>query len=462
MHPASGHWGEPASLSWSQYVGCGRNGLCAAGSPTHSSESPLQRDFHPVALQTTEEAIAALRRGDMIIVVDDEDRENEGDFICPAESITPQQVDFMLRIGRGTLCVPMSSDEASRLKLRPVVDETSNTAPHKTAFLRAVDHRDAGTGVSAVNRARTITALADPESRPEDFLQPGHVNPLMAMDGGVLRRAGHTEATIDLLRLAGRRPIGALIEICSQHGHGMADYTELRQMSEQYNIPMISIEELIRYRRMREQLVSRAVAVEIPTDGYGTPTVIGYQVSHESQEPLALVWGDLSSVEAPLVRMHSSCFTGDVLNSLRCDCGDQLHMAMRMICDEGTGAVVYLPQEGRGIGLMAKLKAYRLQDEGLDTVEANHRLGFKADMRDYMVGLQILKDLGLTRIRLLTNNPKKTDAFVYSGFELTVVEQVPIIAPAHQCRTSYMAAKREKMGHLLPEDAVSPPRAETI
>ena len=410
-------------------------------------------------LQSIQQAVDALKSGGMIIVVDDEDRENEGDFVCAAECITPEQVDFMLRVGRGTLCVPVAAEDASRLKLRPVVEESSNTAPNKTAFLRAVDHISAGTGVSAINRARTIRALADPAAVADDFLQPGHVNPLLAMDGGVLRRAGHTEATIDLMRLAGKRPVGVLIEICSQTSHGMADLTELRALADQYKIPMISIEELIRFRRMREQLVTRIVSVPMPTADLGTPTVVGYQVTHENQEPLALVWGDLSKAEAPLVRMHSSCFTGDVLDSLRCDCGDQLRMAMRMIHDEGTGAVVYLPQEGRGIGLLAKLKAYQLQDEGLDTVEANHRLGFKADMRDYMVGLQILKDLGLSRVRLLTNNPKKTDAFVYSGVDLTVVEQVAIVAPPHECRTNYMTAKREKMGHLLPDNVVKQPEA---
>lgn len=405
-------------------------------------------------LQSIQQAIDALQKGGMIIVVDDEDRENEGDFICAAESITPEQVDFMLKIGRGTLCVPVAAEEAARLKLRPVVDESSNTAPNKTAFLRAVDHVSAGTGVSALNRARTIRALADPAAIADDFLQPGHVNPLAAMDGGVLRRAGHTEATIDLMRFAGKRPVGALIEICSQTSHGMADFAELRSIAREYDIPMISIEDLIKYRRLREQLVTRIVAVPMPTADFGTPTVFGYQVAHEIQEPLALVWGDLSKVDAPLIRMHSSCFTGDVLDSLRCDCGDQLRMAMKMIYAEGTGAVVYLPQEGRGIGLLAKLKAYQLQDQGLDTVEANHRLGFKADMRDYMVGLQILKDLGLNRVRLLTNNPKKTDAFVYTGVDLHVVEQVPIVAPPQVLRTGYMTTKKEKMGHVLPDSVV--------
>ena len=402
--------------------------------------------------EAIENAMAALKRGQMIIVVDDEDRENEGDFICAAESITAEQVDFMLRIGRGTMCVPMSADEADRLRLKPVMGDSFNTAPHKTAFLTTVDHREAGTGVSADNRARTIKELANPQAAPDDFLRPGHLSPLMAMDGGVLRRAGHTEATVDLMRLAGLRSVGAIIEICSQSGHGMADLEELKSISAQHNIPIITIEELIKYRRIREQLITRIVEVEIPMRDCGTPRVIAYQVTHEEQEPMAIVWGDITNVDAPLVRMHSSCFTGDVLNSLRCDCGDQLHMAMQMIHNEGAGAVVYLPQEGRGIGLLAKLKAYKLQNEGLDTVEANHKLGFKADMRDYMVGLQILKDLGLHKVRLLTNNPKKTEDFVYNAVDLELVEQVPIIAPAHECRNSYMATKKEKMGHILPDD----------
>jgi len=402
------------------------------------------------AIQSVESAIAALKAGSLIIVVDAAERENEGDFVCAAETMTSTTVDFMLRVGRGLLCAPMTADCADRLRLSPAVDDSRNTALHSTQFLVQIDHRDAGTGVSADNRALTIRALAEPGSMPSDFVKPGHVSPLLAKDGGVLRRAGHTEATIDLLRLAGMRPVGSLIEICSQKGHGMADFEELQQISEEYEIPIVSIEDLIRYRRMREQLVTREAAVVIPTDRYGSPKVIGYRVSHEQQEPLAIVWGDLTSKEAPLVRMHSSCFTGDVLDSLRCDCGDQLHMAMDMINRDGCGAVVYLPQEGRGIGLMAKLKAYKLQDEGCDTVEANHRLGFKADMRDYMVGLQILKDLGLTRIRLLTNNPKKTNAFVYAGVNVEVVEQVPIIAPPHAHREQYLATKRDKMGHQLP------------
>lgn len=400
-----------------------------------------------------DQALAAVKAGKLVIVVDAEERENEGDFICAAETITAETVDFMLKVGRGVLCVPLTDETARRLQLAPVVDSASNTAPQGTHFLKQVDHREAGSGVSAANRAKTIRALADAKSTAADFVQPGHVNPLLAKEGGVLRRAGHTEATIDLVRMAGMRPVGTLIEICSQKHHGMADFEELQQISARQGIPIITIEELIRYRRIREQLVHREAEVRLPTEHFGTPTVIGYRVEHETQEPLAIVWGDLQSVPAPLIRMHSSCFTGDLLDSLRCDCGDQLHMAMQMIHGEGTGAVVYLPQEGRGIGLLAKLKAYKLQDQGYDTVEANEKLGYRPDMRDYMVGMQILKDLGLRELRLLTNNPKKTDAFPLAGMDLKVVEQIPIVAPPQSHREKYLAAKREKLGHLLPPAA---------
>jgi len=402
------------------------------------------------SFSAVEEALKVLREGRMVIVVDAEERENEGDFICAAESVTPEMIDFMLRIGRGELCAPMTAETAKRLQLNPIVDTDQNTAQHKTPFLMPVDHQEAGTGVSPINRARTLRALSDEKVPAEEFVRPGHIHPLLARDGGVLRRAGHTEATVDLLKMAGCKPVGVLIEIASQTGLGMADYAELTLLSEQHGIPILTIEDLIRHRRSREQLVRREVEVPIPTARYGTPQVISYRVEHEDQEPLAMVWGDLSSVEAPLVRMHSSCFTGDLIDSLRCDCGDQLRMAMEMIHHEGAGAVVYLPQEGRGIGLAAKLKAYQLQDQGYDTVEANQKLGFKADMRDYMIGLQILKDLGLSRIRLLTNNPKKADAFIYPGFDLELVEQVPIIAPPEKERERYLETKREKMGHLLP------------
>uniref|UniRef100_A0A7C4LMU6 GTP cyclohydrolase-2 n=1 Tax=Schlesneria paludicola TaxID=360056 RepID=A0A7C4LMU6_9PLAN len=402
---------------------------------------------------TLEEAIAALRAGRLVIVVDAEERENEGDFVCAAEKITPETVYFMLRHGMGELCVSLLHDVADRLGLTPIVDSERNTSPNRTAFLTPVDHRDSGSGVAADNRAKTILAMSDPTSTARDFVRPGHIHPLLAKEGGVLRRAGHTEATVDLLRIAGMTPVGALIEICSETGRGMAGFEELKALAERHHLPLISIEQIIRYRRQREQLIRREVEVQVPTRRYGDIRVIGYSVLHEEQQPVALVWGDLTSVPAPLVRMHSSCFTGDVLDSLRCDCGDQLHLAMQMICREGVGAVVYLPQEGRGIGLLAKLKAYQLQDQGFDTVEANHRLGFKADSRDYGIGLQILKDLGLSAVRLLTNNPRKINAF--PGFDLRLVEQVPIIAPPEETRRRYLDTKRDKLGHWLPEEAPS-------
>lgn len=385
----------------------------------------------------------------MVIVVDAQERENEGDLLCAAQFMTPEKVDFMMRRAAGVLCAPLTQDVADRLQLSPIVDRDANTSAHQTPFLMLVDHRDAGTGVSAANRALTLNALADPNSTKSDFVKPGHVNPLLAREGGVLRRAGHTEASIDLLKMAGLNPVGCIIEICSERGYGMAEMDELEELSQKENIPIITIADIIQHRRIRENLIRREVEVDIPTADYGTPRFIAYKVEHEDQEPIAIVWGDLSSSPAPLVRMHSSCFTGDILGSLRCDCGDQLHIAMQMIVHEGCGAVVYLPQEGRGIGLTAKLKAYELQDEGYDTVEANHRLGFKADLRDYMVGLQILKDLGLRDIRILTNNPKKTEAFE-NWVDLKVVEQVPLVAPPEAHREKYLEAKREKMGHILP------------
>ena len=414
-------------------------------------------DSTPDSFHSLDEALAALKAGRLVIVVDAEERENEGDFICAAEKVTPELVDFMVRRGAGVLCAPMLSEAADRLGLAPIVDSLRNTAPNQTHFLTPIDHRDAGSGVSATNRARTLLALSQPNSRAAEFVRPGHINPLLAKDGGVLRRAGHTEATVDLLRMAGLTPVGALIEICSERGNGMADLPELRELSARYNIPLITIEQIIRHRRQRDQLVKREAEVPFETRHYGRFKVIAYSVQHEDQQPLALVWGDLSSATAPLVRVHSSCFTGDVLDSLRCDCGDQLHMAMRMIHAEGTGAVVYLPQEGRGIGLLAKLQAYQLQDQGYDTVEANHKLGFKADTRDYGVGLQILKDLGLTSVRLLTNNPQKVNAF--PGFDLILAGQVPIIAPPASQRDKYLATKRDKMGHILPGGDVASPES---
>lgn len=408
--------------------------------------------FHPI-----DDALDALKSGKMIIVVDAEERENEGDFVCAAETITPEQVHFMLRHGLGELCVSLLAETAERLGLVPIVDSDRNSSPNRTAFLTPIDHRDAGSGVSPGNRALTISTMANPHAATIDFVRPGHVHPLLAKDGGVLRRAGHTEATVDLMRLAGCKPVGTLIEICSETGIGMAGFDELKALSEKYDLPLVSIDQLILYRRRSEQLVVREADVVIESRDYGQFRVIGYSVRHEEQQPLAIVWGDLASVPAPLIRMHSSCFTGDVLDSLRCDCGDQLHLAMNQIHREGVGAVVYLPQEGRGIGLLAKLKAYQLQDQGYDTVEANHKLGFKADSRDYGIGLMILKDLGLSKVRLLTNNPQKVNAF--PGFELEVVEQVPIIAPPVKLREGYLATKRDKLGHRLPADAETESKA---
>lgn len=410
------------------------------------SDSPKQDS----PLPKIQHVFKQLQAGKPVIVTDSSERENEGDFIVAAEAITPQIVQFLLRYGSGELCVSLPEEVANRLQLNPIVGPEENTAPNQTQFLIPIDHKDSGTGVSAECRAITIKALSDENAQASDFVRPGHIHPLLAKQGGILRRAGHTEATGDLLQMAGMKPVGVLIEILSQKGFGMADAEELKEISEEFDIPIISTAEVIRHRYISEKLVHREVEVPINTKNYGTVQVIGYSVEHEGQQPVALIWGDLSSVEAPLIRMHSSCFTGDLLDSLRCDCGDQLHMAMDAICREKTGAVVYLPQEGRGIGLIPKLKAYVLQDEGYDTVEANIKLGFKADSRDFTVGVQILKDLGLTKVRLLTNNPKKTDSDVYTGFNLEVVEQVPIVAPPHKDREFYLQTKRDKMGHILP------------
>jgi 3,4-dihydroxy 2-butanone 4-phosphate synthase/GTP cyclohydrolase II len=393
-----------------------------------------------------EAAVEAIARGDMIIVVDAEDRENEGDFVCAAEKITPEMVNFMLTHARGQLCMPLLPEDCERLKLAPVVK--TNTAPLHTTFTVPIDHHTSKTGITAQERATTILAAASDDSTAADFVRPGHLFPIMAKEGGVLRRAGHTEASVDLARLAGLKPAGAVCEILDETGD-RATRDQLLELAVKHNLEIISIEELIRYRRRQEKLVYRQAEAELPTN-YGPFRIIAYGVKYEPAEPLVLVMGDLTKVVAPLVRLHSSCFTGDLLESLRCDCGDQLHLALKMISSEGAGVLVYLPQEGRGIGLIEKIKAYALQDGGLDTVEANQALGFKADTRDYGIGIQLLKDLNLTKVRLLTNNPKKTDAFIYSGFDLEVVDQVPILPPANEHNVRYLATKREKMGHHLP------------
>lgn len=403
----------------------------------------MTREFSDV-----QAAVDAIARGEVIIVVDAEDRENEGDFICAAEKATAETVNFILS-GRGQFCVPILPDVAERLELSPVVD--LNTAPLGTGFLTPLDHRTNKTGITAEERAVTVRAMADGHSKPSDFVRPGHVHPLLAKEGGVLRRAGHTEAAVDLCRMAGLAPVGVLCEILDDKGD-RASREYMLEIARKHDLKMISIEQLIAHRRVSEKLVSRITQAKLPTGQYGDFTIIAYEVKYETQNPIALVRGEPEKVEAPLVRLHSSCFTGDLLDSLRCDCGSQLHMAMQMIAQEGAGVLVYLPQEGRGIGLVEKIRAYQLQEKGLDTVEANKALGYKADMRDYGVGIQILKDLGLTNIRLMTNNPKKTDAFIYGGFALNVVDQVPIISTPNPHNARYLATKRDKMGHKLPEN----------
>lgn len=396
---------------------------------------------------TIQAAVEAIAAGKVVIVLDDEDRENEGDFVCAADRISPEVVNFMLA-GHGQLCCSILPAAAQRLDLRPMVE--TNTSPLSTAFLTPVDFAGCKTGITAAERSETIRRLASETTVSNDFVKPGHVFPLLAMEGGVLRRAGHTEASMDLARMAGLTPAGVLCEILNSTGD-RATRDELLQIAQQHSLEIITVEQLIAHRRVNEKLVTRSAQCKLPTR-FGEFRVVVYDVQYESQEPIALAFGDLEADldNPPLVRMHSSCFTGDLISSLRCDCGDQLHLALEAISKEQRGVLVYLPQEGRGIGLAQKIKAYALQDEGLDTVEANHRLGFKSDMRDYGVGLQILKDLGLKKVRLLTNNPKKTEAFNLRGFDITVVDQVPIICPPNEYNAQYLATKRDKMGHKLP------------
>ncbi len=402
----------------------------------------------PRKFSSVQAAVDAIARGEVIIVIDDEDRENEGDFICAAEKATPETVNFVIS-GRGEFCMPVLPEVCRRLEVLPLVE--MNNAPLRTAFMTPLDHASVRTGITAEERSLTARAIADPKSSPDDFVRPGHVHLLLAKEGGVLRRAGHTEAAVDLARMAGLTPAGVLCEILSESGD-RASRDELMDIAERHDLEIISIEQLIAHRRLSEKLVSRVSEADLPTQ-YGKFRIVTYAVKYEDQVPIALVLGDVSDTErVPLVRMHSSCFTGDLISSLRCDCGAQLHMALDMIGRDGLGVLVYLPQEGRGIGLAEKIKAYALQDQGLDTVEANHALGFKADMRDYGIGIQVLKDLGLSQVRLLTNNPKKTEAFGLRSYDLVVVDQVPILPPPNKYNAHYLATKRDKMGHQLPLD----------
>ena len=401
----------------------------------------------PLDFSTIDDAVEAIRQGEIVIVIDAEDRENEGDFVCAADKASTEIVNFMIRHGRGQVCMPILPDVARRLDLPMMVD--ANSTPLGTAFTVPVDHRSARTGITAAERATAIAAILDPRSAATDFVRPGHLFPLVAKEGGVLRRAGHTEAAVDLARMAGLSPAGVLCEILDDTGN-RADRDTLFALAAEHGLKIISIEQLIRHRRVREKLVERIAEADLPTR-WGRFRIIAYGVRFEPQQPIVLVMGDVAAAVAPLVRLHSSCFTGDLLDSLRCDCGDQLHLALEMIGREGCGVLVYLPQEGRGIGLVEKIRAYQLQDQGLDTVEANLALGYKADARDYGIGIQLLKDLGLRRVRLLTNNPKKTDAFIYGGFDLEVIDQVPILPPVHEFNERYLATKREKLGHRFPD-----------
>ena len=400
--------------------------------------------YEKIHLDPIEDAIEAFRRGEMVIVVDDEDRENEGDLIVAAEKITPEQVNFMLKNARGVLCAPLTISRCKELGLDRQVEE--NTSVLGTPFTITVDKLEGcSTGVSIHDRCATIRALADPKSRPETFGRPGHINPLYAQDLGVLRRSGHTEASIDLARLAGLQPAAALMEIMSDDG-SMARLPELRQRADEWGLKLISIRDLIEYRLRTEQLVEQGVEVDMPTD-FGHFRLIPFRQKNNGLEHIAIIKGDIANGEPVLVRVHSSCATGDIFASQRCDCGAQLHKAMQMIEAEGRGAIVYLSQEGRGIGLMDKIKAYKLQEEGLDTVEANIHLGHAADERDYGVGAQILNLLGITKMRLMTNNPVKRKGL--EGFGLEVVENVPIEIQPNEYNRRYMQTKKQRMGHTL-------------
>jgi 3,4-dihydroxy 2-butanone 4-phosphate synthase/GTP cyclohydrolase II len=396
-------------------------------------------------LNTIEEAIEDFREGKFLIVVDDEDRENEGDFIISAEKITPKKVNFMLKYGRGVLCAPITEERCEELELNMQV--IHNTSILETPFTVTVDKIGDGctTGVSIYDRAKTIQALADPETKSSDLGRPGHVNPLRARTRGVLRRAGHTEATVDMARLAGLYPAGALIEILNEDGT-MARLPQLIEISKSFGIKIISIRDLIAYRLKTESLVERGVEVKMPTK-YGEFRLIPFKQISNGLEHIVLIKGELDADEPILVRVHSSCMTGDIFGSLRCDCGEQLHKAMRLIGQEVKGVVLYLNQEGRGIGLMDKMKAYKLQEEGLDTVDANLRLCHRADERDYGVGAQILRRIGVHKMRLLTNNPVKRVGLEAYGLE--VVENIPIEVPPNKYNEFYMRTKKERMGHRL-------------
>lgn len=398
-----------------------------------------------IQLNTIEEAIEDFRQGKMLIVVDDEDRENEGDFVAAAEFVTPTIVNFMAKYGRGLICCPIPESRCEELDLQLMVGK--NTSFHETPFTVSVDLIGYGctTGISASDRAKTINAIVNPDTKPEELGRPGHIFPLKAKDRGVLRRAGHTEAVVDLTVLAGLKPGGALVEIMNDDGT-MARLPELMEISKKFNIKIISIEDLIKYRLKNESLIRKGTKVKLPTQ-FGEFELVPFLQLSNGLEHIALIKGDLSKNEPVLVRVHSSCVTGDIFGSYRCDCGSQLHEAMKLIEQEGRGVIVYLIQEGRGIGLFNKIEAYKLQELGLDTVEANIELGFKPDERDYGVGAQILRDLGVCKIRLITNNPVKRAGL--EGYGLKIVENVPLQIQTNPYNKKYMETKKNKMGHFL-------------
>lgn len=398
-----------------------------------------------IQLNSIEEAISEIKAGRAVIVVDDTDRENEGDFITAARNATPEMINFMASHGRGLICATLTEQRCNELNLEMMV--STNTSSHETPFTVSVDLLGHGctTGISASDRSKTIKALIDPATKPEDLGRPGHIFPLKSKNGGVLRRAGHTEAGVDLARLAGFEPAGVLVEIMNEDGT-MARLPDLMKIAQRFNLKIISIEDLISYRLKTESLIQKEVEVKLPTD-HGNFELIAYRQVTSGQEHLALSKGTWSKDEPILVRVHSSCLTGDIFGSCRCDCGPQLHKAMEMIEEAGKGVIVYMNQEGRGIGLLNKLKAYKLQEGGKDTVEANQALGFKPDERDYGVGAQILRDLGVSKIKLMTNNPTKRAGLI--GYGLEIVEVVPLEIASNEHNKLYLQTKRDKMGHLI-------------
>ena len=393
---------------------------------------------------TIEETFEAIKNGEMVIIVDDEDRENEGDLVMAAEKITPEAINFMAKNGRGLICLSATGERLDELRLCPMI--SGSTAHLSTAYTVSIDAKDkTSTGISAYDRALTIKTFIDPDSKPEDFMKPGHVFPLRAREGGVLVRAGHTEASVDLAKLAGLYPAGVVCEIMNDDGT-MARVPDLVVFAEKFGLKIATVADLILYRRKNEKLVRRAASAQLPTR-FGEFTIYAYESHVDNEVHIALTKGEFFENEPVLVRVHSKCLTGDTFHSLRCDCGEQLDEAMRMIQEEGNGVIVYMNQEGRGIGLTNKMRAYMLQDDGLDTVEANEELGFKPDLRDYGIGAQILADLGLHKIRLMTNNPRKIAAL--AGYGLEVVERVPIEIPPNEANIQYLQTKQKKMGHVF-------------